>query len=146
MNWKLGQRPGSQHNKVKMTKEEKEEQEKRKAESDAAWREALGKKPRSNPVQKPMNQPKTQNSFQNGVAKAEQEIMNKANKVGVKIGNAKPGDIKVGDYVYLYYPGAGWSSSREKVAEVNDGGKLIILEKQPGESLGHHIKVEEVKK
>ena len=27
------------------------------------------------------------NSFQNGVAKAEQEIMNKANAIGVKFGN-----------------------------------------------------------
>ena len=27
------------------------------------------------------------NSFQNGVAKAEQEIMNKANAIGVKLGN-----------------------------------------------------------
>ena len=39
------------------------------------------------------------NSFQNGVAKAEQEIMNKANSVGVKLKNAMSFTLKTGQAV-----------------------------------------------
>ena len=67
------------------------------------------------------------NSFQNGVAKAEQEIMNKASQVGVKIGNAKPTTKKALDK---------WLSENKKrkiiSQDLKSNGTIVIVEDERG--------------
>ena len=67
------------------------------------------------------------NSFQNGVAKAEQEIMNKASQVCVKIGNAKPTTKKALDK---------WLSENKKrkiiSQDLKSNGTIVIVEDERG--------------
>ena len=67
------------------------------------------------------------NSFQNGVAKAEQEIMNKASQVGVKIGNVTPTTKKALDK---------WLSENKKrkiiSQDLKSNGTIVIVEDERG--------------
>ena len=74
------------------------------------------------------------NSFQNGVAKAEQEIMNKANKVGVKLKNANITTKKVLDK---------WLSENKKRKiihqELKANGTIVTVEDEMGGRSDHSI-------